>query len=429
MIVIWIANLLVLFAIAFLIWKKDSHSIKIFFWPGLLTKILAGIGLGLVYTYYYIEGDTFPYFKDAVNLADFAKQDILDYLNFLWTTDPTCPIWDELNFQQPRAVYLSKVASIFSLLSRDNYWIIATYFSFLSFVSSWFLVTEIQEHNSLAAKPAVFAFMFFPSVVFWTSGLIKESLAMAALYFIVRVFLRLWNGKKMSYSLWVILLLAIWVLWNLKYYYLAVLFPVIIAALVYRYAAEPRLKNRPVIFKVLFWFLIFLVPLSVASFVHPNFYPERFLEVIVSNHDAFVNLSSPQDLIRYSALEPEFHSIAKNAPNAFFSGVFRPFLWEAGNVTKLVASIENTFLLILFIGMVYSAYKRKDNLRDQTGWLILIYSFLLCVFLALSTPNFGTLSRYRVGFLPFLVLAICYDNIFIQEFWRLLTRTFSRLVP
>jgi hypothetical protein len=35
---------------------------------------------------------------------------------------------------------------------------------------------------------------------------------------------------------------------------------------------------------------------------------------------------------------------------------------------------------------------------------------LLAIFLALSTPNFGTLSRYKIGFFPFLVFLTLYKN-------------------
>jgi hypothetical protein len=35
---------------------------------------------------------------------------------------------------------------------------------------------------------------------------------------------------------------------------------------------------------------------------------------------------------------------------------------------------------------------------------MLVYVVVLVSFLALSTPNFGTLSRYRIGALPALVI-------------------------
>jgi hypothetical protein len=45
---------------------------------------------------------------------------------------------------------------------------------------------------------------------------------------------------------------------------------------------------------------------------------------------------------------------------------------------------------------------------------ILIYCFVLCILLAISTPNFGTLSRYRIGFLPFFVFVLTYRNQVIE---------------
>jgi hypothetical protein len=37
---------------------------------------------------------------------------------------------------------------------------------------------------------------------------------------------------------------------------------------------------------------------------------------------------------------------------------------------------------------------------------LMTYIFFLCIFIGLSTPNFGTLSRYRVGYEPYFVLLI-----------------------
>jgi hypothetical protein len=37
---------------------------------------------------------------------------------------------------------------------------------------------------------------------------------------------------------------------------------------------------------------------------------------------------------------------------------------------------------------------------------VIVYVSLLCIFLSLSTPNFGTLSRYRVGFISFFFLLV-----------------------
>ena len=37
---------------------------------------------------------------------------------------------------------------------------------------------------------------------------------------------------------------------------------------------------------------------------------------------------------------------------------------------------------------------------------LIVYTGMLCVFITLSTPNFGTLCRYRVGYMPFFVFLV-----------------------
>jgi hypothetical protein len=43
--------------------------------------------------------------------------------------------------------------------------------------------------------------------------------------------------------------------------------------------------------------------------------------------------------------------------------------------------------------------------------MLLLYCLLLAAFIGLSTPNLGTLNRYRSVLLPWLLwLALCYGN-------------------
>jgi hypothetical protein len=428
MYVVWIGNVIALMSIAFLLLKKEAGGMRILFVAALLVKLIGGISLGLVYTHYYTEGDTFPYFEDAVRLADLARHDLKGYVQFLWSTDSDNPVWHQLNFQQPRAVFLAKVASLLSLLTFDNYWLITCFLSFISFVAAWSLVREITQYNQLAKWPAVLGILFFPSVVFWTSGLVKESLALASVYILVRGFLRLRQKRSVTFPGWGIIVVSLWVLWNLKYYYMAVLLPVLFTEFVYTkvMAAWPLKTGR--IGLLMIWVLIFSLPVALASVVHPNFYPERFLSVIVDNHNAFVSISSSDDVVHYSNLKPEPVSILVNSPKALVAATLRPSILEVHNPLQMVASLENALILVLVLTAIISSIKRGTFERDRLGWVILLYSFLLAVFLALSTPNFGTLSRYRVGFLPFFILLITYDNTLLKTVAGVIERRFPWLV-
>jgi hypothetical protein len=403
-------NIGFIFFIAFRIWKADNSSIRLFFWPALLLKLIAGICLGLIYKFYYTSGDTLLYFQDALKLTNLARSDLRLYLDFLWFGDESFTIWKDLSLLQSRALFMMKITSIINLLSHDNYWITTLYFSFASFLGAWFLVRVIVRFDPGILVPAVIAFLFFPSVVFWSSGLIKESLAMAALFFISMIYLKVLLREMPGVWQWIFLLFAFWILWNLKYYYLAVFLPASASSLAVSFIFSSKLRFQHWTVKFLTGLAIFFIPLVVVSFIHPNFYPERFLDVIVSNNLEFHAISNPEDLIYYTSLEPTLKSVITNAPWALFSGLFRPLPWEAGTVFQFAIAIENTILMLLIISGLTNIRKLIQSPNRIILVAIIVYTITLCVFLALSTPNFGTLSRYRVGFLPFFFLLISIEN-------------------
>ncbi len=418
MTIIAVANGIVLLSIAYLFWKREDALLKKIYWPALAFKLLCGIGLGLLYRYYYTVGDTFGYYDDGVRLAKLAHADFTLYTKFLWGGSKKYAIWHELGFQRPRAMFMSKIASVLCLLTGSSYWMVSLYLSFVSFVASWYLVKQIIRINASLTLPAIAGFLFLPSAVFWSSGLIKESVAMAALYFITAIFLKIWLRDKTAIYHWTLVLLALWILWNLKYYYLAVLLPVLTTALVMKYLVMPRLKYRQWYIVLPVWGIVFTLPLWVASKVHPNFYPERFLNVIVDNYRQFTLVSSPGDFIEYPTLKPEVESILSYSPKALLSGLFRPFVWEVHTGFQLLVAMENLVLMLLFIA---SLAKVKNSLHSGQRLLLLsvaVYSILLCIFLALSTPNYGTLSRYKTGFVSFFFLLITCDNPLVNRLKR-----------
>jgi hypothetical protein len=153
------------------------------------------------------------------------------------------------------------------------------------------------------------------------------------------------------------------------------------------------------------WLLVFLILSFVASLTHPNFHLDRFLSVIVENNNTYTG-----DIIHYHNLSPDWSSALVNSPLALWSGLFRPIEFGGSvSVTAMVASVENLLLLVLVIWKLGSLRKPMAENRVIV-FTTLVYITVLCIFLALSTPNLGTLSRYRVGFLPFFVLMILADH-------------------
>jgi len=371
--VIVILNLAFLLFVFYRIWGFEKTPLRKFFWPALVLKLISGISLGLLYTYYYSIGDTFLYFKDGVSLAALARSDLASYFEFLSRGDNSNPIWADLVYQQPRAMFLSKITSLFCLLTADNYWLISLYFSGTTFVSAWFLVKKINDLYERVKIGTILGFLFFPSVVFWSAGLIKESVAMAALFFLSLIFLKIWRRERISWTAWFLMLIALWVVWSLKYYYLAIFLPVAFTALAMKYILTKfAIKNLPA--KVMLWCLIFTMPLLLMSILHPNFYYERFMEVVVSNYFEFQEISNPEDLIHYEGLKATPLSMLQHSPWAFFSGLFRPFVTEAHTSLQWFLAIENLILLVLAGGAVTQIKKAMISPHRLLLFSIVMYS-------------------------------------------------------
>ncbi len=403
-------HIVILGCLAWLHFKKSAGDHKVLYGFALIFKLVMGIALGLVYRYYYQANDTWLFFEDAGKLADLARGDFRSYLQFLWRADQSQPVWHLLANTQERSLFFVKIVSGFALISGKSYWINAIYFSFISFISCWYLFQTVIKNFAESTKPAALAFLFLPSVIFWSSGIVKETLALAGLYCLASVFIKIIKGDTRTWVEWVLVLFSFYVAWSLKYYWTALFMAVVTTSLII-FLLRKRVVGLQR-YKLIGWVVIFFTLSAIASQLHPNFYLSRFLSVLITNHDDFVKISRPAALIHYYQLTASWLSIFLNAPWALFSGLFRPFIVEANGMIPVFASIENLVLLVL-TGACF--FHRKAQPVDRLLFFsTVVYVVLLCVFLALSTPNLGSLSRYRVGFLPFFTFIISYRNPLLQ---------------
>ncbi|HZX75282.1 MAG TPA: hypothetical protein VFE57_12725, partial [Cyclobacteriaceae bacterium] len=332
-------HVVILFLTAYFVWRVQDVSIRTFFWPAMLVKLTAGILLGLMYQHYYSGGDTFIFFQDSKQLSNLFRTDLSAYFQFLWDGDDSMAIWTSLSEIQPRSLFFTKMISVINVLTFDNYWISGLYLSLISFFSSWYLFRKISALFPDAKRAAALALLFFPTVVFWSSGMIKESLAVASLFFLTGLFLTMISKTKPSPMEWILFPVCVWVLWMLKYYWAVVFIPAAVTTLLV-HSFMPG-TTKPFTVQILLWLILFVVICSGTMLVHPNFYPEYFLQVIVDNNVAFGTMSEAQNLIHYDHLQATWASIILNSPWALVSGLMRPFLFEGGNAVKLLYAMEN----------------------------------------------------------------------------------------
>jgi hypothetical protein len=400
-------NLLCLFSIAYFGFRRWGNASRQLYWVALGFHLTMGMAVGLIYFYYYEQNDTWTYFKDATQLAALAKNNLSAYFSALTDADSAINNYVSIYNTEWRSVFFVKILSLLSLISHNNYWICCSYISLVSFFACWHIHQIVCEWCPQASYTSAFSFLFFPSIIFWSSGIQKESLALSGIYFSTAFLLQFWMSKKASVASWMLLLASLFFVWKLRYFWLAVFLLVSVPTVVAMYLHK---KDAPRWKMILLSILVLAVVPFLVNMIHPNFAPEIFLDILFNNNQALVAISNPDNLIHYYHLEPTWLSLAINSPWALVSGLFRPFVWESQNFLSFLASLENLLLLLFTIASISNARK---TFKSESAMLIvstLIYVFVLCTFLALSTPNFGSLSRYRIGFLPFFVFLITYQN-------------------
>ena len=91
--------------------------------------------------------------------------------------------------------------------------------------------------------------------------------------------------------------------------------------------------------------------------------------------------------------------ILSKAPIAITAGLYRPFLWEAGNAVMLISGLENSLLLILTIYILFKVGPFRTFKFIATEPLLL-FSFTFAIVMAfsvgLTSANFGALVRYKI---------------------------------
>lgn len=415
---IWLLNLGALAYLAFLVYRSNSWPLKKFFIPGITAKLAAGIGVGLLYQIYYQgQGDTFLFYEDATILCNYFYSDPSGFLGFLVGGEnfPQGLVYSN----QPRALIFAELLAGLKIITFGNYWILSLYLSFFSFLGLWLLSNQLVRSFNISTWVPALAFLFTPSVVFWSSGILKESLALGIAGLLMADFLNYLRTNKLSTARAIMGLVLFILLLGLKYYTAALLIALVATFLI----THILIKGSVVVAQspakqAKFWLLIFVVLMFMASSLHPNLYPQQFLDVLVNNHYLTLKNSAQDSIMGYYQLQPTLGSVLLNFPLAVFYCLYRPVVFEAANFFQGIAAFENLLLLIVTIAALFKL--KRAFVSGQILWVMggLVYIILGSGLIALSTPNPGTLARYKVMFVPFLVFLIMIDNPIINQVYK-----------
>lgn len=308
--------------------------------------------------------------------------------------------------------FFIKLLSALNLLTGGIAWLNALYLSIFSFIGCWQLAKAMgqlfPDSPPLAAPLALLA---WPSVVFWSAGITKESVLLGNL-----AWLAAWVLQK-SYShspvRWYSVvggLLLMWLSFKMRFFFAVFLFLALAFLLLIRMLQRMKLPLSKWM-QVGLLMVLFSGGAWFAGMVSPVFRANKFTSQLIYSYSELERTSKGKPHLQYPNLKPTLSSIASYAPLAALNTVMRPFPGESKEVRYVISGIENLALITLLLVSVWAVMRRRAGKLPFTLVLALgFYCFMLAALIGLTTPNLGTLSRYRVAFLPFLVLLLLQND-------------------
>jgi hypothetical protein len=391
---------------------------RVYFFPALTVKIIGALSVGLIYQFYYGGGDTFTYhthgsryiweacmdepatgikllFSDGKNQTSLYKYSSKIYFH----TDPS-------------SFTIVKIAAFFDLFTFSAYSGTAVLFAVFSFVGMWMFFLAFYEQYPHLHRWLAFASFFIPSVFFWGSGLLKDTVTLGCLGMATYAIHKIFICHTPTSRRWLLLVVSLYGLWSIKVYILltflpAVIFWIFLSNLQYARSLVSRI-------------LLFPFALGISSVL--GFYAtvkasEDSTKYSLDNIGRTARITAYD--IRYQTgrdagsgyslgeLDGSIGSMIALAPQAINATLFRPYLWEVNNPLMFLSAIESLVLLCFCLYVLLQSNVRIWKCLTQPDILFaLLFSIPFAFAVGVSTFNFGTLVRYKIPMLPFLTVAL-----------------------
>lgn len=396
-----------------------------YYTSGLYLKLLGGISLCLIYTLYYGGGDTVNYMVDAIVMLRLLLSnptgffDIMlngaDMSNLYYFTDETGrPEY----FRDAPTFFVVRLIVPFALLGAGSFIVTTIFVATFSYMGVWKLYTLfIHEFPNLKKEMAI-AILFIPSVFFWGSGIMKDTITLSCIGYYTYSFYWIFIKKKYKFINFFTIFISVYLILMIKPYIVFALLP---GSLLWFVSVNVKNIKNTVIKSLVgpFLFVIaigggYLLLVSMSTLLGTYSVDNVLEKAAVTNRDLKADYYGGNSF-DIGDFDPTVSSMLQKAPVAINAAIFRPYIWEAKNIVMLLSGIESMFLIymtlrILFRLRIYGVFSM--SMKNPLLTFSLIFSLFFAFSVGISTSNFGSLVRYRIPVLPFYMASL-----FIMEYY------------
>ena len=278
-------------------------------------------------------------------------------------------------------------------------------------------------------KEFALAFFFVPSVFFWGSGVMKDTITLGCISWLFYACVNLFILKRKVFFSILILFIAVFVIKTLRVYILLAFLPPLVLWIFLENnkrirSGILRLMTYPffiVLSGVIIYFLIINVSKGDSRYALDQI---GTFTKINAEYLYYVSVQQGGSAYYLGELDGTITGTLQYVPSAIWVTLFRPYLWEVNNIVMLLSAIESLILLLFTIYTIIRVGPPqiiKFTLQSPLLQFCLIFSLIFAFAVGITSFNFGTLVRYKIPIMPFFLSAL-----FILNYLRKKTLTQSK---
>ena len=396
----------------------DTNPSYKYYIYGLFLKIGGGISVCLIYALYYGYGDTLNYYNDCVVLINLGQKSLLNVWDFL--IGPSQALYYEIDsntgamqyFSDPHARAVVKLTFLLCAVSFKSFIGMTILIAYISYWAIWRLYQVLIEEFPHLVYEFAIALLFIPSVFFWGSGLLKDTITFSAVcLFSSSYFIILTQKKAYAKNITFIIISSALLIWIKPYIFFALLPGSILwfGGIQLEKVDNNLIKSLSTPFLIIFSLISGYFMLNLMSGFLGDYSLDNVLDKAVTTQMDLKSDHYQGSAFDIGDFDPTIQGILAKMPAAINAALFRPYIWETYNVTMMLSGLENLIMLLFTIYLliklkIYNLFRLM--FRHRILFFTVYFSLFFSFSVGLTTSNFGSLVRYKIPAIPFYVISL-----------------------
>jgi hypothetical protein len=397
---------------------KEFPYYKYFVW-GLWAKIFAGLAFAGIYLFYYGGGDTVYYYWGTESIVRMMGKDFSTFLNIM-AGNQSAEVFSMFDattgwptyWRDPNSFSVCRFNVPFYLLGLGSYLGNTVIMNLVLYLGVWRFYKMLVGLYPSNSKWLAIAVFFIPSVVFWSSGILKDSWTLTAILFMFTnfYFIFISKNKVLKNMLWLIFWSYISFSIRPYIFYVSIGSGLIwIGFSAIKAIKSSFLRTIALPFIIIFAWISGVFIIAQTSTMAGKRYSsvDAMLETAWIIQDDLKKDYYGGNSFDIGEFEPTLAGVVKKAPSAIIAGMFRPFIWEGNGILMILSGLEHLIMMLLFAYLIFKTrlFGFFTGLRKDPFLLALFVMALTFAFsVGLTTSNFGALVRYAIPIKMLMIL-------------------------